>query len=82
MGKAQFIEGSAILGLMVSGSLRKGADIIREASSADGNKIKDPQQTIMQGRETLEHSVLNGISPSNPSLQSSNNSPEKGGGKS
>ena len=45
--------------------------------AADGNKYRDSQPDIMKQRETLEHSALNEMSPSNPSPQGSGNPVEE-----
>jgi hypothetical protein len=41
------------------------------------DKYRDPQPNVTQTVKTLEHSALNGMSPSNPSPQSSGNSEEE-----
>jgi hypothetical protein len=49
--------------------------------AADGNRCRDLQPDSMQRRKTLKHIALNGMSPSNPSPQSSETR-GSGGGKS
>ena len=54
------------------------SSVTREAPAADGRKYRDPQPDYVQKERDLgTQTALNGMSPSNPSPQSSGNPVEE-----